>query len=179
MRGQGFSSFTPGGRNSEKNTMVNTAPTEAIVHVSSKVRWDVLGSSMSRGDFWCSWLFQQCSICFNALCQSRLFDRNNALRSEWSMPKQLSGESYQFSNSMFILNKSHCYHIVKSFALYPQKNSIGHFCQFPFFPEIAAARQNPAGSFARKANDEVQHMLNFRLCTFYLMMKTYCFFGVL
>jgi hypothetical protein len=71
------------------------------------------------------------------------------------MPKQLSGESYQFSNSMFILNKSHCYHKVKSFALYPQKNSIGHFCQFPFFPEIAAARQNPAGSFARKANDEV------------------------
>jgi hypothetical protein len=47
VRGWGFSSFMPGGRNSEKNTTVNIAPTEAIVHVSSKVRWDVLGSSMS------------------------------------------------------------------------------------------------------------------------------------
>jgi hypothetical protein len=57
VRGLGFPSFTPGGRNSEENTIVNTAPTEAIMPVSSKVRWDVLGSSMSLEDFWFSWLF--------------------------------------------------------------------------------------------------------------------------
>lgn len=97
----------------ERNTVVFSQPTYAIMPVSADVRWDILGATRSRGDFGVFGFWK--SVAFASM---------HCAKVDCSIPLAC-GVNGVCQNSTCVC----------------QNNTTGHFCQYPFSPQISAARQ--------------------------------------